>query len=298
MAVITTGNHPKALWPGVHKFVMGTYPQHELECKKIFEMLSSRQHREEEVEITSFGLVPVKDQGSATTYTDHSQGGTATYLHTAYSMGVIVTKEELDDNLYKRAFDRAKTLMFSFVTTKEYVAANVLNRGFNSSYTGGVDSNELFATDHATVDGTQSNKLAVDADLSEASLEDLMIDIDQATNSAGLEIKIKPKMLVIPPALRYEAARILESTLRPGTANNDINAMNGVVPFTVNHYLTDSDAWFIKTDAPDGMKCFMRTDYTFTRDNEFDTDNLKMKGYERYSFGWTDWRGMYGSQGA
>jgi len=300
MSTINTGNHPAALWPGVRKFVMGKYDEHPLECKQIFDMKKSKMAYEEDVGITSFGLAPVKDQGAAYTYDSHTQGGTRRYTHIAYGMGYSVTREEMDDNQYSdKSFNRGEMLAFSFRTTKEIVAANVLNRGFNASYTG-IDGKEMLATDHATLAGSQSNELAVAADFSEAALEDLLIQIHQAKNDRGLEIAISPKKLIIPADLAFEAERILNSTLRSGTANNDMNAVNGKIPggIVVNHYLTDADAWFVQTNAPSGLLGFMRTAFEFKKDNDQATDNALAKAYERYSFGWTDWRGIYGSPGA
>jgi hypothetical protein len=302
MSVITTGNHPKALWPGVRKFVMGEYSEHPMECTQIFDMKSSTMAYEEDVETTGFGLAAVKGEGAATTYDSHTQGFTKRYTHVAYSLGYIVTREELDDNQYKsKSFKRGKQLAFSFRTTKEIVAANVLNRAFNSAYTGG-DGKELLATDHPTLGGTFSNELAVAADLSEASLEDLLVQIMNATNSRGLQIAVRGQKLIVPPALSFDVERIMKSSLQNDTDKNAINAIKsmGLLPggYTVNHYLTDADAWFIKTDVPDGMLGFGRTAFEFTQDNDFDTNNAKAKGYERYSFGWTDPRGLYGSAGA
>lgn len=300
--VISTGNHPAALWPGVHAFVMGKYNEHPMECTRIFDFSTSKQAYEEDVETTGFGMAKVKAQGSATEYDSHAQGFTKRYTHVAYSLGYIVTREENDDNLYKeKSFKRGEQLAFSFRTTKETVAANVLNRGFNASYVGG-DGKALFAADHPTLAGDQSNVLPVAADLSESSLEDMLTQIMEAKNSRGLQIAIRGASLIVPPALAFTAERLMESNLRPGTDQNDINAIRnmGLLPkgYTVNHYLTDDDAWFIKTDAPHGLQGFTRKSYEFARDNDFDTGNAKAKGYERYALGWTDFRGAFGTPGA
>jgi len=302
MAVISTGAHPAALWPGVRKFVMGKYDGHPEEYKDIYDMKTSEMAYEEDVETTAFPLAQQKAEGAATVYVSHTQGFTKRYTHVAYSTGYIVTKEELDDNLYKTAsFKRGALLASSFRTTKEIVAANVLNRAFSSSYLGG-DAKELIATDHPTLAGNQSNELAIAADLSEASLEDLLTQIDLAKNSLGHPVAIRAHCLIVPPALRFVAERLMKSTLQADTANNSVNAIRsiGLLPggAKVNHYLTDPAAWFIKTSVADGMVGFQRTPFRFTQDNDFDTDNAKAKGYERYVFGWTDWRGMYGSEGA
>jgi hypothetical protein len=301
MAVITTGAHPKALWPGVRKFVMGEYSEHPTEYTDIFDMKSSSMAYEEDVELTGFGLAPVKAQGSAVAYDSHQQGFIKRYTHVAYALGYIVTREELDDNLYKsRSFKRGKMLAFSFRTTKETVGANILNRAFNAAYPGG-DGKELLATDHPTLAGNFSNELATPADLSEAALEDILIQIMETKNSRGLQIAIRGDCLIVPPALAFTAERIMKSTLQNDTANNAVNAIRSMGLLRggvkVNHYLTSDSAWFVKTDAPDGLMGFQRTPFEFTQDNDFDTMNAKAKGYERYVFGWTDPRGLFGSAG-
>jgi len=302
MSVITSGAHPKALWPGVHAFAMGEYTTHPTEYSAIFTVEKSSMAYEEDVETNGFGLVSVKTEGSAVAYEGHQQGFTKRYTHVAYAKGYIVTREEIDDNLYKsRSFNRAKMLAFSFRTTKEIVAANVLNRAFNSSYTGG-DGKELLATDHPILAGTFSNELSVAADLSEPSLEEILTQIMEAKNSQGLPIAIRAQKLIIPAALAFNAERILKSSLQNDTANNSVNAIKsmGLLPggAVVNHYLTDSDAWFVKTNVDNGLMMFMRTGYEFTQDNDFDTKNAKAMGYERYSVGWTDPRDVFGSAGA
>lgn len=296
---ITTGAHPAALWPGVHKFTHMQYSEYPTEYTQIFDVRSSNKNREETVEGTMFGLAQVKGEGAPVSYDSHSQGAKTTFTHLAYALGYIVTREELDDNRYAEiARARSRALAYSFRQTKEVTHANVLNRAFDSGYTGG-DGKELCATDHPSLGADQSNELAIAADLSEAAIEDLIIQISNAENSRGLKIRMVPRKLIVPPALMFEAERIVNSALRPGTANNDVNAMrsmsslpDGVMTY---HYLTDDDNWFIQTDAPDGLICFDRTPFEFTRDNDFDTQNAKAKGYERYSMGWSDWRQIYGS---
>jgi len=302
MAAITTGAHPKALWPGVRKFWGEAYTRNQDYLPMMFAMNASSKAYEEDVETTGFGLAPVKPEGSATQYDEHQQQVVTRYTNVTYSLGAIVTEEELEDNLYRdRAFKRAEMLAFSMYTTRQTVGANIFNRGFNSSYTGG-DGKELFATDHPTVAGNQSNELAVAADLSEASIEDLLIQIRNAKNSRGLKINIQGQALIVPPALEFEATRIVKSTLRSGTANNDINAMKsmGMLPegIVCNPYLTDVDAWFIKTNAPNGLNWFDRRAPALAQDNDFDTSNAKMKTTSRFVAGWSDWRGCYGSPGA
>lgn len=256
---------------------------------------------EEDVELTGFGLAPVKNQGKATSYDSETQGTVTRYTHVAYSLGYIVTKEEIDDNLYEMvSMRRSEALAFSMRQTKENVAVLVYNRGFNASYPGG-DGVAMLSASHPTKDGTQSNILAVAADLSEQSLEDLCIQIMDAKNSRGLNISLMPKSLHVATANAFEAQRILKSPLQNDTANNALNALKemGSIPKAMaSHYFTDPDAWFIRTNAPRGMVGYNRTPIDFTQDNDFDTENAKAKCYERYSFGFTDFRGIYGSQGA
>lgn len=300
--VITTGNHPKALWPGMHKFFGREYKEHPTEWTEIFDVETSEKNYEEDTEVTGFGLAPVKAQAGAVSYDSESQGPTKRYTHVTYGLGYIVTREELEDNLYEIVSKRRiKALAFSVRQTEETVCANILNRAFNASYTG-ADGKALIVSDHTTVSGSQSNVLATAADLSEAALEDLIIQIMNATNSRGLKISLMPKKLIVPPNLAFEAERIVKSTLQPGTANNDINAMKsmGLLPdgVCVNHYLTDTDAYFIKTNCPSGMQRFNRRATEFKQDNDFDTENAKAKSTLRFSVGWTDWRAMYGTPGA
>jgi len=302
MAVISTGNHPKALWPGVKRWFGMKYAEKPMQCNEVFDIMSSDKAYEEDVEATSFGLAPVKAEGASLTYDDHNQGGTATYTHVTYGLGYKVTMEELDDNKYAEVSrGRAAALAFSMRQTKEVVAANILNRGFTSAYAG-YDGVELFSTAHPTRDGNQSNELAVAADMSEASIEDLLIQVRNAENSRGLKINLSGQKLIVPVALMFEAQRIVRSTLQAGTANNDVNALRSMGMFPggimVYDYLTDDDAWFIKTDAPTGLTGYQRKKMVFDQDNDFDTKNACASAIERYSFGWSDWRGVYGSPGA
>lgn len=299
---ITTGNHPAALWPGVRKFWGAEYKDYSPEYSQIFETVKSRKKYEEDVEITGFGLAPIKNEGAAVEYDSHQQGPTKRYTHVAYGLGYIVTREEMDDNLYMEVSRaRVRGLARSMKQTKEIVGANILNRGFDSNFTG-ADGKELFATDHPSLAGDWSNELATPADLSEAAMEDLLIQIANTRDRRGLRIALMGKCLVVPPNLMFEAERIVKSTLRVATADNDANAMRsmGMLPggVKVNHYLTDVDAWFIQTDCPNGLMHFERVGSEFTKDNDFDTQNAKAKSYERYSFGWTDPRGIFGSPGA
>ncbi len=302
MGVITSGNHPKALWPGVHKFWGMNYNQHPMECLEIFDVKRSEKAYEEDVEAYGFGLASVKAQGGGVAYDTHSQGATTRYTHVNYGLGFIVTEEEIDDNQYAEfARGRAAANARSMRITKELISANVLNRAFNSSYTGG-DGVELASTAHVTQDGTQSNHMTVAADFSEAALEDMLIQVNTTTDTRGLEVALRAQKLIIPPALEFDVQRVLGSVLQAGTANNDVNAVKslGLMPggYSVNHWLSDSDAWFVKTDAMNGMTMFQRKDVSFTKDNDFDTGNAKAKSQERYSVGWTDWRGLFSSPGA
>lgn len=301
MAVIARGNHPKALWPGVLSWFGNQYNQHEAQYTKLFDLKTSNQAYEEIVQTTGFGLAPVKPEGSSTSYDSHSQGYTSRFTNVAYSLGFIVTREEQADNLYEKvAMRRAGSLAFSMAQTRENVGANVYNRVINATYTGG-DGVALGSTAHPTVSGNQSNILSTAADLSEASLEDLTVQIMNATDPKGLKISIRPKALIIPTALTYDAQRILKSMLRSDSANNDTNALRllGAIPeIVVNNYLTDTDAWFIRTDVPDGLCWFDREAVEFTNDSDYDTDNIKHKGYMRFVPGWADWRSLYSSSGA
>ena len=302
MATITTGSHPQALWPGVKKFFGKTYDEKPLVCMMVFDEVSSDKSYEKYVEETGFGLAPVKPEGQSISYDTDAQGYTQNLTNVVYALGAKVSAEAIEDNQYESvARKKAAKLARSMRQTKENVHANVLNRAFTAAYVGG-DGKELLATDHPTVSGTQSNELAVAADLSEASIEDLLTQIRQATDSRGLRIQLKGQKLIVPPQLEFAATRIVSSTNQSGTANNDINAMNslGMLPggICVWDYLTDADAWFIKTDASDGMIHQKRRAYSFTQDNDFDTSNACMKATERYAAGWADWRGLYGSAGA
>ena len=299
---IMTGNHPKALWPGVKAWWGVGYGEHPEEFKDLFETMSSSQAWEEDVATSGFPLAPVKNEGTARSYAGHNQLYVSRYTHVAYSLGFIVTFEERINNLYaKVANSRAKSHGFSMRQTKENVGANVYNRAFNASYTGG-DGQVLICSTHPTGDGTQSNILSPAADLSEAALEDLLIQIMKTKNHDGLRISLMAKSLHIPPDLWFEAKRLLGSTQRVGTGDNDINVLNNTGEFPggikVNHYFSDTDAFFIRTNCPDGMKHYQRHKIDLEQDNDFDTKNAKAASYDYYSFGWSDWRGVFGSAGA
>lgn len=296
--VISTSNHPKALWPGMHAFFQASYNEHPEEYREIFTIEKSSKNYEEDTALQGFGLAPQKNEGGAISYDSEQQKYTKRYTHIVYGLGYAVTEEELEDNQYEIVSRRRiKRLAFSMRQTKEIVSANVLNRATTAGYNGG-DGVVLLSTAHPSTAGNWSNKLATAADLSEAALEDIVIQIGQATNDRGLNIALRPKKLIVPVNLMFDAKRILKSELQSGTANNDVNALKGMFDFTVNHYLTDTDAWFIKTDAPNGMTMFERRALAFMQDNDFDTGNAKAKATMRFSVGWSDPRGVYGSEGA
>lgn len=302
--VITTASHPKALWPGVKALWGQVYNEHPVEYTDLFDTDKSAQNYEELVQLTGFGLVPRKAEGQGVNYDSEVQGFTTRLTHIAYAMGYIVTKEELDDNLYEQVSKRrAAALAMSFRQTKENIGANIYNRAFNSTYKGG-DAVELCSTSHPnTTGGTWSNKAAVDVDLSEASLEDAVIQIMGFTNDRGLLISVMPQTLHIARNEVFNAQRILHSTYQTGNANNDINVIKAgkYIPggFKVNHYFTSPHAWFLRNNIPgkQGMIYLERTGISFDQDNDFDTMNVKAKGYERYSFGWADPRAVWGSNG-
>jgi len=302
--LISTASHPKALWPGIKAWWGQTYNEHEVEYTDLFDSDTSQKNYEEDVQLTGFGLVPVKAQGNAVTYDSEVQGFVTRYTHVAYASGYIVTKEELDDNLYEQiSRKRAAALAMSFRQTKENVAANVYNRAFTSGYNGG-DGVVLCSALHPnTTGGTWSNVPTVAVDLSVASLEDAIIQIMGTTNDRGLLVAIQPKTLHIARQEVMNAQRILKSAYSPDNANNSVNVINSgnYIPggFKLNHYFTSAHAWFIRNTIPGGtgMKYYERTAVMFDQDNDFDTMNAKAKGYERYSFGWTDPRAVFGSNG-
>lgn len=302
MSIINSGSFAKALWPGVNAWYGKSYDEYEVEYTKLFDKFSSSRAFEEDVGISSFGLAVVKPEGSPISYDSERQGFTTRYQHVVYALGFVITREMMEDDQYDVVGQRkAQGLAFSMRQTKEIVAANVYNRAFNSSYTGG-DGVSLVNTAHANVaGGTWSNQIATAADLSEAALEQACIDIAGFTNDRGLLIGVRPKTLILPRQLMFEAKRILQTEGRVGTDNNDLNALKnmGLIPETVvNHFLTDTDAWFIRTNVKDGMKYFERRADSFDMDNDWDTENAKFKATARYSFGWTDPRALYGSAGA
>lgn len=303
MANINTGSFAKALWPGVNSWYGDAYNEHKVEYTDLFDTFSSRKAFEEDMSVSGFGLASVKTEGGSVSYDTSQQGFLTRYSHVTYGLGFVITREMVEDDQYDVIGQkRARALAFSMRQTKEIVAANVYNRAFNSSYAGG-DGVEMCSTSHPNVaGGVFANELATAADLSEAALEQAAIDIMNLEDDRGLKIAIMPQSLIIPVDLVFEAERILYSTQRVGTADNDLNALREMGKFPQgikpNHYLTDSSAWFIRTNCPDGMKHFERRADDFSMDNDFDTDNAKYKATARYSFGWTDPRGIFGSPGA
>ena len=300
---MNTSSFAKALWPGVNAWYGKAYGEYPVEWDKLFDKFTSRRNYEEDVGVSSFGLAVEKPEGMPVSFDSERQGFTHRYRHVVYALGFIITREMMDDDQYDVvAQRRAQGLAFSMRQTKEIIGANVYNRAFNSSYTF-ADGKVLLASDHPNIaGGTQSNILTTASDLSEAALEQACIDISLLKNDRGLQISLRPESLIIPPQLEFEAHRILKSQARVSTANNDANALKDMGKFqkgvVLNHYLTDADAWFIRTNAPHGMKYFERNADEFGTDNDWDTENAKFKARSRYSFGATDYRGLFGTPGA
>ena len=293
----------KELLPGLNALFGMEYARYGEEHKEIFETETSERSFEEETKLSGFSAAPVKNEGNAIAYDNAQEAWTARYNHETIALGFSITEEAVEDNLYDSLSSRyTKALARAMSYTKQVKAASVLNNGFSSSYKGG-DGVELFSTAHPLVSGgTNSNEPATAADLNETSLEAAVIQIAGWTDERGLLIAAKPRKLVVPPNLMFVATRLLETELRVGTNNNDVNAVKtmGSIPegFRVNHFLTDTNAWFLCTDVPNGLKHFVRTPLQNSMDGDFDTGNVRYKARERYSFGWSDPLGMYGSPGA
>ena len=303
--VITTGNISRLLQEGVASVFGQAYNEHPTEHTMLFNQETSTKAFELDQQFEGFGLAPVKQEGDGVSYDSQQEGYTPKYPNLTYAKGFIVTREAMEDNLYELFSRKARALAFSMNQTTETVAANVYNRAFNSSYlmTGG-DGVELLSTAHVrgpSDSTTYSNELATPAALSEAALEDLMIQIAQAKDARGLNIALRGERLIVPPSLGFEAERILNSVLQNDTGNNAINAIRatGVLPggHMVNHYLSSSTAWFVKTNAPDGLKHKVRQAVRFEQDNDFGTSNARFKADKRDAWGWSDPRGLYGSAG-
>jgi hypothetical protein len=293
----------KELEPGLNALFGLEYQNYENQHTEIYDIENSDRAFEEEVMLSGFANAAVKAEGSAVTFDTANEAFTSRYTHETVALAFAITEEAIEDNLYDRIATRyTKALARSMAQTKQIKAANVLNNGFNSSFPGG-DGKELFATDHPTQSaGTLANELSTSADLSETSLEQAMIDIAAFKDERGFKIAARGLKLIIPSELQFTAERILRSPARVGTADNDLNALSskGMLPqgYVVNNYLTDTDAFFIKTDIPNGMKMFNRANLKTAMEGDFDTGNVRYKARERYSFGFSDWRGMFGSPGA
>ena len=293
----------KELLPGLNALFGMEYARYGEEHKEIYETETSERSFEEETKLAGFGAAPVKNEGSAIAYDNAQEAWSTRYTHETIALGFSITEEAIEDNLYDSLSARyTKSLARAMAYTKQVKAAAVLNNGFSSSYPGG-DGVSLFNTAHPLISGgVNSNTPATQIDLNETSLEAAVIQIAAWTDERGLLIAAKPKKLVVPPALQFVATRLLETELRVGTNDNDINALknNGSISegYAVNHFLTDTNAWFLTTDVPNGMKHFVRSPLANSMDGDFDTGNVRYKSRERYSFGWSDPLGMYGSAGA
>jgi hypothetical protein len=293
----------KELLPGLNALFGMEYATYGQEHKEIYETETSERSFEEETKLSGFSAAPVKNEGSAIAYDNAQEAWTTRYNHETIALGFSITEEAIEDNLYDSLSARyTKALARAMAYTKQVKAAAVLNNGFSSSYPGG-DGVALFSTAHPLVSGgTNSNTPSTQVDLNETSLEAAVIQIAAWTDERSLLIAAKPKKMIVPPALMFVADRLLETELRVGTNDNDINAIKnmGAVPegYTVNHFLTDPNAWFLTTDVPNGMKHFVRTPLQNSMDGDFDTGNVRYKARERYSFGWSDPLGMWGSSGS
>jgi hypothetical protein len=293
----------KELLPGLNALFGLEYKRYGEEHKEIYETETSERSFEEETKLSGFSAAPVKNEGNAIAYDNAQEAWSARYTHETIALGFSLTEEAVEDNLYDTLSARyTKALARAMAYTKQVKAANVLNNGFNVAFPGG-DGAALFSATHSLVTGgSNSNIPTVASDLNETALENAVIQIAAWTDERGLLLAAKPKKLVIPPALQFIATRLLETELRVGTADNDVNAIknNGSIPegYTTNHFLTDPDAWFLTTDVPNGMKHFVRSPLSTSMDGDFDTGNVRYKSRERYSFGFSDPLGMYGSEGA
>jgi hypothetical protein len=293
----------KELLPGLNALFGMEYDRYGEEHKEIYETETSERSFEEETKLSGFSAAPVKNEGSAMAYDNAQEAWSTRYTHETIALGFSITEEAIEDNLYDSLSARyTKALARAMAYTKQVKAAAVLNNGFSSSYPGG-DGVSLFNTAHPLVSGgTNSNTPSTQVDLNETSLEAAVIQIAAWTDERGLLIAAKPRKMVVPPALMFVAKRLLDTELRVSTADNDINAIKqmGAIPegYTVNHFLTDPNAWFLTTDVPNGMKHFVRTPLQNSMDGDFDTGNVRYKARERYSFGWSDPLGMWGSSGS
>ena len=290
----------KELLPGLNALFGLEYARYGEEHKEIYETETSERSFEEETKLSGFSAAPVKNEGSALAYDNAQEAWTARYNHETIALGFSITEEAIEDNLYDSLSARyTKALARAMAYTKQVKAASILNNGYNAAYAGG-DGQALFSTAHPLVNGgTNANTFSTPADLNETSLEAAVIQIAAWTDERGLLIAARPKKLIVPPALMFVATRLLETELRVGTNNNDINAIknNGAIPegYTVNHFLTSTNTWFLTTDVPNGMKHFERIPLQNSMDGDFDTGNVRYKSRERYSFGYSDPLGMFSS---
>jgi phage major head subunit gpT-like protein len=300
MGVMNTTHFSEALEPGIRKWYGDAYKQYPEEYTQIFDVMTSTKASEHSHSHTGFGLVPVKAEGGSITYDDTQQLYKQTLTNVAYGLGFIITRELAEDDQYNIIKKKPKSLARSVRHTVETLGANILNNAFDgTNYADGADGKELCATDHPLgYGGTEQNEPTTAVDLSATALEQAEIDIAALTDDRGLLLAAKGTKLIIPPALKWTAEKLLGSSLDPDSANNAINPANNMMPYTVNHFLTDSDAWFIKTDVPDSLVWYWRRRPEFTKDNDFDTENAKWKTTFRCIMGWDDWRGIYGSPGA
>jgi len=299
---LNRANFAKLLEPGLNALFGLEYAQYPEEWKAVFSSNTSNKAFEEDVLLEGFGNAPVKTEGAAVAYDEASQQWTARYQHETIALAFAITEENEEDGQYGSLASRyTKALARSVSSTKEIKAANILNNATTAGYTGG-DGVVLLSTSHPSRAGNQSNTLATAADLTETSIEQVLINIADMKDDRGLRIAAQGTTLVIPTAYVFQAQRLLESSGRVGTADNDINAINsgGYLPngYHVMRRLSDSDAWYVKTDVPDGLKMFQRTALKKGMEGDFETGNIRYKVRERYSFGWTDWRGVFGSEGA
>ena len=293
----------KELLPGLNALFGMEYARYGEEHKEIYETETSERSFEEETKLSGFSAAPVKNEGSAIAYDNAQEAWSTRYTHETIALGFSITEEAVEDNLYDSLSARyTKSLARAMAYTKQVKAAAVLNNGFSNSYPGG-DGVSLFNASHPLISGgTNSNTPTIQVDLNETSLEAAVIQIAAWTDERGLLIAAKPKKMIVPPALMFVAKRLLDTELRVATADNDINALKqmGAIPegYTVNHFLTDTNGWYLTTDVPNGMKHFVRTPLQNSMDGDFDTGNVRYKARERYSFGWSDPLGMWGSAGA
>ena len=293
----------KELLPGLNALFGLEYARYGEEHKELYEVETSERSFEEETKLSGFSAAPVKNEGSAIAYDNAQEAWTTRYNHETIALGFSITEEAVEDNLYDSLSARyTKGLARAMAYTKQVKGAAVINNGFSSGYNGG-DGVPLFSTAHPLVNGgTNSNRPTIGADLNETSLEAAVIQIAAWTDERGLLIAAKPKKMIVPPALQFVATRLLETSLRVGTTDNDINALknNGSIPegYSINHFLTDANGWYLTTDVPNGLKHFVRSPLSNSMDGDFDTGNVRYKSRERYSFGWSDPLGVFGSPGS